>query len=99
MGAMKEMLMEFCSVVYPDNYDDQDSLFEDMCVKWQVRSFSGTVDEFRKAYEDNHIPPSITTEDMMRLMREFVHSGGVCSAPALTLRRVCHTFGVQYENN
>jgi hypothetical protein len=96
MGRMKDLLMEFCAVIYPNDYDKQDKLFESMCQSWTAGPFPDlTIDTFRDYYELHHQPPPISAEDMLKLVEKFHESGEQQIAPAMTLRKVCIALGIR----
>lgn len=88
MGAIKEVMMEFCAAVYPDDWDKQDKLFEDIMEFYDCPAPPGiTIEQYRASYErGEHF--DIGLDDMQRLIEEFQKSGQNQSRPALTLRRV-----------
>ena len=68
---MKDMLSSFCEAIYPDDYDRQDILFQDMMRATGDPIQHPTIKSFREAYERNGECPSIALEDMSRIVREY----------------------------
>jgi hypothetical protein len=94
MGAVKSCMMEFTAVIYPNDWDKQDQLFEDLMKPAEYDPIHNvTIEQYRDEYESGN-RPNIDLEDMMRLVREFHESGQTQAAPALTLHKVCAMLGV-----
>ena len=69
MGRMKETLTEFCEIIYPEDFDRQDKLFQDMIRATGDPLENPTVASFRRAYESTGECPMISLEDMANLVK------------------------------
>ena len=85
MGMMKNLMFEFCAVIYPDNWDRQMELMDHFCTG-EVDNC--TIESFRAEYEKTNQCPEITIDNMVKLVKEFKESGQEQTAPALTVHNV-----------
>lgn len=68
---MSDFLIEFAETIYPDNFDKQTKLMEDIVnMKSGKRLTELTPDSFRKAYNCGYVPllPESHLEDMASIM-------------------------------
>jgi hypothetical protein len=85
MGMMKNLMFEFCAVIYPYDWDRQMELMDHFC----TGEFADyTIESFRAEYERTNQCPEISLDNMVKLVKEFQESGQEQTAPALTVRNV-----------
>jgi hypothetical protein len=85
MSMMKNLMFEFCAVIYPDDWERQMNLLDHFCTG-EVTGY--TIESFREEYEKTNQCPDIALDDIIRLVKEFHESGQIQTAPALTVRNV-----------
>ena len=71
MGRMKETLMSFCEAIYPEDYDKQDKLFQDMMHATGDPIQNPSIASFRRMYETARECPTIDLADMSRIVEQF----------------------------
>lgn len=89
MGAMKELLLEFCELVYPYDGDKQAQLARDIVGSPALCPTLQTVEQFRRVYEDTGVAPRMDLERMQELVDEARSEGFFdrcpqCGRPAVT---------------
>ena len=95
MGAVKSCMMEFAAAIYPNDWDKQDKLFEDLMYPAEHDPIPNiTIDQYRKEYENGN-RVNIDLEEMIRLIEDFQKSGQTQSKPALTLHKVCNMLNIK----